>query len=244
MKKTSLLLTVLLLLSLLLCACGNTEAPAPAAPGTQSEPTAPAAEKTPPPADSSETTVSFGLDETVVHEGLCEMSGLYVEVLDDEAVAQGWYYYYTDSDKSPARVLNWELPDGCHTTAEVIFTVKNISDAPRTFGDKISAQMLYRESKDAPTECFAGTVFQQNPGQVEESGEIIMWSTRPVEIDVGESANVSFRFDIPKDVYEKVYKTAIGEDTGITETCEFSFGDGTTYVIDLTETLTPASLYE
>ena len=247
MKKGTLLLATLLLIFLLLCGCGKTEVPAPetpAAPAAQSEPAAPAPEEPVSPADSGEATVSFGLGDTVVHEGLCEMSDLYAEVLDDEAVAQGWYYYYTDSDQSPAQSLNWDLPDGCYTTAEVLFTVKNTSGEARTFGDKITAQMLYRESADAPTDCFDGTVFQQNPGQVDETGEMIMWSTEPVEIAAGESANVSFRFDIPKDVYEKIYAAAIGEETEITETCEFGFGDGTTYVIDLTEALIPASLYE
>lgn len=253
MKKGTLLLATLLLIFLLLCGCGKTEVPAPetpAAPAAQSKPSqpsvpaVPAAEAPASPSDSGEATVSFGLGDTVSHEGLCEMSGLYAEVLDDEAVTQGWYYYYTDSDQSPASVLNWELPDGCYTTAEVLFTVKNTSDESRTFGDKITAQMLYRENADAPTDCFAGTVFQQNPGQVEESGEMIMWSTKPVEIAAGESANVSFRFDIPKDVYEKIYAAALGEETEITETCEFGFGDGTTYVIDLAEALIPASLYE
>ena len=264
MKKRALSLTSLLLICLLLCACGNKEVSAPAAADVQSESTAPVAEELLPPApvaeellppasvaeeplppaDSGATSVSFELGNTVTHEGLCEMSGLYAEVLDDKAMSQGWYYYYTDSCESPAQTLNWELPDGCYTTAEVLFTVKNTSGEPQTFGDKISAQMLYRESADAPMDCFAGTVFQQNPGQVDESGGIIMWSTKPVEIAPGESANVSFRFDIPKDVYEMVYRTAIGEDTGISESCEFSFGDGTTYVIDLTEALIPASLYE
>ena len=49
-----------------------------------------------------------------------------------------------------------------------------------------------------------------------------MWSTKPIEIVAGESTQVSFRFDIPKVIYEKVYATAIGEDTGIIETCEFN----------------------
>ena len=55
---------------------------------------------------------------------------------------------------------------------------------------------------------------------------------------------MSLRFDIPKDVYEKMYATAMGEDTGIIETCQFRFGDGTTYVIDLTKALIAASQYK
>lgn len=194
--------------------------------------------------DSAGCTVFFGLEDTVEYEDVCEMSDLYAEVLDDEAMADGWYYYYTDSDESPAPIIDWNPSDGNYTTVEVLFTVKNISDRPQTFGDKITARMLYQENEDSQTEIHEGTVFQQNPGQVDENGEVIMWSTKPVEIDAGESANVSFRFDITKDVYEKIYAAAIGEDTEIIETCEFGFGDGTTFVIDLVKSLIPASKYE
>ena len=231
MKKKFMLLISLLLCGLLLLAgCGESGDSAVSEDVTDS--------------GNGENTVFFGLDDTVEYEGLCEMSKLYAEVLDDDAMAEGWYYYYTDSDESPAEVINWEPSDENYTTAEVIFSIKNTSDKPQTFGDKITAQMFYQENEDSQTDYYDGTVFQQNPGQVEESGEIIMWSTKPVEIAANESANVSFRFDIPRDVYEKVYATATGEDTGIIETCEFNFGDGTTYVIDLAEVLIPASQYE
>ncbi len=190
---------------------------------------------------NQESIVSFGLDDTVKYENICEMSELYAEVLDDDAIAKGWYYYYTDSDKSPANVIKWKVSGENYTTAEVIFSAKNISDKPQIFGDKITAQIFYQENKDSQTKCYNGTVFQQNPGQVEESGEIIMWSTKPVEIAAGEPTNVSFRFNIPKDVYDKIYATAIGKDTGIIETCKFNFGDKTTYVVDLAKVLIPAS---
>lgn len=262
MNRKSVILVSLLLCILLLTGCGASESrPAAAEPaGTVStEPTANAAGDKPEVSEtvdesvnpeaieeitgSIEVDITFGLDETVVYEGVCEMSGLYSEVLDDAAVADGWYYYYTDTDESPAEAIKWKLSDGNYTTAEVLFTVKNISSDPQTFGDRITARMIYQESADSRTDCYDGTVFQQNPGQVDESGGIIMWSTKPVEIAPGESANVSFRFDIPKDVYDKVYATATGEDTGIAETCEFGFGDGTTYVINLAEVLIPASQY-
>ena len=230
MKKKSILIIALLLCGLImLAACGESEDSVDSDVITDS--------------GNGEATIFFGLDDTVEYEGLCEMSDLYAEVLDDAAMEEGWYYYYTDTDESPAKVIDWEPSDGNYTTAEVIFTVKNISDKPQTFGDKIIAQMFYQENADADTDYYDGTVFQQNPGQIEESGEIIMWSTKPVEIAAGESANVSFRFDIPEDVYEKMYLTAAGEDTGIIETCEFNFGDGITYIIDLAEVLIPASQY-
>lgn len=193
---------------------------------------------------NGESTVFFGLGDTVEYEGLCEMSDLYAEVLDDKAVDQGWHYYYTDTDENPAEVINWEPADDNYTTAEVIFSLKNTSGEAQTFGDKIIAQMFYMENEDADTDYYDGTVFQQNPGQKEANGEVIMWSTKPVEIADGESTQVSFRFDIPKDVYEKVLATAKGEDTGIIETCEFNFGDGRVFTIDLTKALVAASDYE
>lgn len=249
MKTRFLTLTALLLCTLLLLTgCGNTAdsteseaaADSEAVAETETEAAPEAAED----AADEEKTVSFGLNETVTEEGLCEMSGLYSEVLDDEAMAEGWYYYYTDSKDSPANIIHWEVSGENYTTAEVLFTVKNISDAPQTFGDKLTARMLWQENGDAEAVCYDGTVFQQNPGQVEASGEMVMWSTNPVEIAAGESANVSFRFDIPKGVYEKMYATAMGENPGITETCAFSFGGGTTYVVDLAETLIAASQYK
>ena len=241
------LLLILLLSALLLTGCAESKTPANnvetdnAAAGTEPvtvEETEPAAET-----GIEESTVSFGQDDTVEHDGLCRMSGLYAEVLDDAAVAEGWYYYYTDTDKSPAEVIVWKPSGENYTTAEVLFTVENISGKPQTFGDKISARLLYQENDAAAAECFEGTVFQQNPGQVEESGEIIMWSTKPAEIAAGESANVSFRFDIPKDVYDGIYATATGENSGIKEVCEFSFGGGTKYEVNLAELLIPASQY-
>ena len=51
MKKGTLLLATLLLIFLLLCGCGKTEAPTPAAPDVQSQTAAPAAEQAAPPAD-------------------------------------------------------------------------------------------------------------------------------------------------------------------------------------------------
>lgn len=227
MKKKLLVLIALLTCSLLLfTACGDKS-------GTESGDSG-----------NGQKTVFFGLKDMVKCEGLCEMSDLYAEVLDDAAVSQGWYYYYTDSDQNPAEVINWKPADGKYTTVEVLFTAKNISDTAQTFGDKIKAQMFYQENKDADTEYFDGTVFQQNPGQTEKSGEVIMWSTKPVKIEPGKSTQVSFRFDIPKEIYDKVYATAKGEKTGIVETCEFNFGDGTIFTVDLAKVLIPASEYE
>ncbi|MCQ2752188.1 MAG: hypothetical protein MJ189_03725, partial [Coriobacteriales bacterium] len=51
--------------------------------------------------ENAAKTINFELNQTLKHEGLCEMSGLYAEVLDDAAKADGWVYYYTDTDKSP-----------------------------------------------------------------------------------------------------------------------------------------------
>lgn len=191
-----------------------------------------------------ENAVLFGLDDTVVHKELCEMSMLYAEVLDDDAKAEGWYYYYTDTDESPADIIVWEPADGNYTTAEVLFSAKNISDTPQVFGSMITAALFYKENEESEPISYDGAVFQQNPGQVEKSGEIIMWSTKPVEIAVGEAANVSFRFDIPKYVYEKLYAAVTGEDNGVTAICEFDFGDETAYAIDLTDVMIPASQYE
>ncbi len=191
-----------------------------------------------------EKTVLFGLGDTVKCEGLCEMSDLYAEVLDDDAKAEGWYYYYTDSDTSPAKTIRWELSKENYTTAEVLFTIKNISNKSQTFSDKITAKLSYQENEDSQIRYFDGTTFQQNPGQVSDTGDVMMWSTKPVEIAVGESTNVSFRFDIPEDVYEKMYETATSKNTKIKETCEFNFGDKTTFVIDLAKSLIPASKYE
>lgn len=265
MKKINITLTAAICLALfLLAGCGKpaetpvketiaestslaieTEVPETEAPETASATAAPeTVTEESSKEDGRETSVSFGLEETVLCEGLCEMSGLYAEVLDDAAKEQGWYYYYTDTDQSPAETISWEVSEENYTTVEALFSAKNISEEPQIFGDKITAQMRYRENPDSPEVCFQGTVFQQNPGQVDAGGEMIMWSTKPTEIDAGESANVSFRFDIPKDVYEKVYAAACGENTEITETCEFTFGDGITYVIDLSKALIPASLYE
>lgn len=240
MKNKSLLLVVLLLCGILIFSGCADSGKSDGGDATQKTTVA---EKTTE-SISEEKTISFSLDSTVECDGLCKMSDLYCEVLDDDAVADGWYYYYTDTDQSPAKIINWEPSSDNYTTAEVIFTVKNTSGKSQTFSDKVTAKMLYREDKDSKTQTFNGTVFQQNPGQVEERGEIIMWSTKPVEIKADESTNVSFRFDIPKDVYEKMYAAATGEKTEITETCEFDFGNNTTFVIDLAKTLIPASKSE
>lgn len=194
-------------------------------------------------AAAAESSVPFGLDDTVIHEGLCEMSGLYAEVLDDAAMADGWYYYYTDTDQSPATDICWTPADGCYTTAEVLFCLKNTSGKAQSFGDKITARMIIRQNDAAQPDCYTGTVFQQNPGQTDVNGQIIMWSTKPAAIAPGECANASFRFDIPQPVYELMCAAAVGENTDITELCEFDFGDGIVYVIDLTDVLILASRY-
>ena len=251
MNKKLMLLIVLLLCGLLmLTACGDSAEPTDGGDVIASETTDnPDNENTDngeviTDSGNGEATYFFKLDETVKYDGLCEMSDLYAEVLDDDAVADGWYYYYTDTDQSPAKSTKWEPADDSYTTAEVLFTIKNISDKPQIFGDKIMAQLFYQENADADTDYFNGTVFQQNPGQVDESGEVIMWSTKPVEIAPGESTQVSFRFDIPKYVYDDMYAAAIGENDEILETCEFNFGDGTIYIINLADVLIAASRCE
>ena len=216
---------------------------APAAQKAEAEPSEPAVPEASEQADAAQTPIRFGPDQTVSKDGFCEMSGLYAEVLDDAAVAEGWYYYYTDTDESPADILVWTPSEPNHTTLEALFSVKNTSGSPQSFADRITAQLLYQQSAEHPVECFEGTVFQQNPGQVEKSGEIILWSVKPVKVAAGESVSVSFRFDIPKDVYEKVYATAVGEPTGIWELCVFRFDDGTEFEIDLSQVLIPASQY-
>lgn len=251
----------LLLLLFLLSGCGGAKEPA-AAPETakpaevieSAAPAVPTESVEPPEAapfigeagapEAEKSEVSFGADMTLTLEGVCELSDLYAEVLDDQAVGEGWYYYYTDSDQSPAETLTWTPSEGNYTTVEVLFTVKNISSEARSYGDRLTAQLLYRESGDAETQSYIGTVFQQNPGQVDENGEIIMWSAKPVEIPVGDSANVSFRFDIPREVYEKVYAEATEGETGITELCRFRFDNGTAVNVDLAEVLIPASAYD
>ena len=262
MRKSVCFLLALLLCGLLLTGCGSTKepsAPTPTAaeaapvPVTVAPTEAPEPTKVLEPTKVPEPTVEpepeekkivFGLDEAVLQEGFCELSGLYAEVLDDAAKAEGWYYYYTDTDESPARTLNWEPAEGNYTTAEVLFTAKNLSNEPQTFGNLLTAQMLYRENRDAEIQCFEGTVFQQNPGQVEENGDIVMWSTKPTPIAAGESTMVSFRFDIPKSVYEKMAAAAKGEETGIEETCVFSFDGITVFEVDLVKSLVLASQYE
>ena len=249
----------LLLLLFLLSGCGGAKEPA-AAPETakpaeviEAAPAVPTESVEPPEAapfigeagapEEEKSEVSFGADMTLTLEGVCELSGLYGEVLDDQAMAEGWYYYYTDSDQSPAETLNWKPSEGNYTTLEVLFTVKNISSEARSFGDRLMAELHYQENEAAETRCYTGTVFQQNPGQVDENGEIIMWSAKPVEIPVGDSANVSFRFDVPKQVYEKVFAEATQGETGITEMCRIEFDNGTVVNIDLTKVLIPASEY-
>lgn len=235
-KKWMLLMAVLLCGLIIFTGCGNTGDPSAsidsknAEAGTNADGSA-----------VEERYYSFGLDETITLENLCEISDLYSEVLDDKAMKDGWYYYYTDTDKSPATVINWEVSEENYTTAEVLFTVKNISDKPQTYGDKITAKLIYQETDNAQPVSYKGTVFQQNPGQVEKNGEMIMWSTKPVEIAVGESTNVSFRFDIPKDVYKKICATAEGQNTGIKETCEFTVDNGKPVKINLAKVLIPAS---
>lgn len=224
MKKAALILTVLLICGMLFVSASAEIA------GTNS--------------DHGENAVLFAPDATITHKNLCEMSGLYAEVLDDAAIAEGWYYYYTDTDENPANVIIWDPSEGNYTTAEALFTMKNISGLPQTFGDKITAVFIFRENETVGPICYEGTVFQQNPGQIDENGQMIMWSTKPIEIAAGESANVSFRFDIPKDTYEKIYAALTGADTGIGMTCEFDFGDETTYVIDLNDSMILASQYE
>ena len=94
----------------------------------------------------TENKIQFGLNQTVENKGLCEMSKLYSEVLDDNAKAQGWYYYYTDTDKSPAKQITWNPSNNNYTTAEVLFSVKNTSDKPQTFSNKIAAKWFYQEN--------------------------------------------------------------------------------------------------
>lgn len=265
MMKRFLSLTLAFLLCLSLVACGAEDpSSAPAqetavtpessetnTPKEEPETEAPATEEAPAsetesdvepetPAAGEELTVSFNLGDTAECAGLCTLSDLYAEVLDDDAMAEGWYYTYTDTDMSPAPICRWE-PAEDNYTAEVLFMVKNVSGTPQTFGDRLTGRLLWQETADVETLCFEGTAFQQNPEQMDENGEIMMMSTKPVPIADGESVQVSLRFDIPLDVYEQLFAVCSGEDNGASGTIEFSFGEGPTFVVELSHSMILAS---
>lgn len=219
------ILTLVFCMSMMLAGCGANEA----------EPEEPITDS-----GNGEYEYFLNLNEPVTVDGVGEFTLTVCEVLDDKAMADGWVYYYAKDLDEHTTSYDWKPSEGNYTSVRMVVDIKNTTDKPQTYADRMIAQLFYQVNNEAETDNYEGTCMQRNPGQVDQYDSEVA-STACAEIAPGETTKVDIIIDVTEDMYKGMYETAQGESTGIFEKVEFNFGDGTTYIIDLVHNMTCAS---
>ena len=122
-----------------------------------------------------------------------KIENLFCETLSEQAVTDGWRYYYVDTADSGATIKDWISPEGC-VAVELSIDVTNLSKEATTFSDRMGCKLVYNNSQE-----MTASVMQENPNQIAENGNKCR-STVSVPINNGESAKCWFMIDIPKEM--------------------------------------------
>lgn len=122
-----------------------------------------------------------------------KIENLFCETLSEQAVTDGWRYYYVDTAENGATIKDWISPEGC-VAVELSITMTNLSKEATVFSDRMSCKLIYNNSQE-----IAASVMQENPDQRAENGNKCR-STVIAPLDNGESAKCWFMIDIPKEM--------------------------------------------
>lgn len=174
--------------------------------------------------DARTEAIPIEPEKKITLENNCEIELYYSEILSDQSVAEGWWYYYTDTLDNPAAKLEWEPHDGMHTTVIVLFNITNLRSEPVVLKDIPEG---YIEFGDL---TFEGTVFQRNPEQVDPDGYEIR-SLKGVPVNPGETVCIDVLFDVSKDFLD----TACAGFTDTPATAYFSLDSGEVLSFSLNE---------
>ena len=177
---------------------------------------------------SAEETVELKYGTPCSCAGDYTLELTWCELLTDRAIADQWTYYYTDTADSPCQSLLWAPAKGMYTTVALHAMITNESDTPCTFGNRYTIGILYEENGE--THRFAGTCFQENPGQVDETDYNIR-SLVFAPIEPGETTRIAPLVDVSRSFHDR----AIQGDESLRPILELCFDSGTTYTVNLAE---------
>lgn len=117
------------------------------------------------------------------------------DMLTDALVADGWWYFYTDTLDNPAPVYEWQK--SAYTVGEVNVFFTNTSSEPVVPAELCTMELRWNGN------ATPSSVLQVNPGQTDPDGyEILSTAFKPVE--PGETTRLSFRFDVSQELYDYI----------------------------------------
>ncbi|MDO5444981.1 MAG: hypothetical protein Q4F31_05100 [Eubacteriales bacterium] len=163
-------------------------------------------------------------EKKITFENNCDIELYYSEILSDQSVAEGWWYYYTDTLDNPAVPLEWKPHNGMHSTVIALFNVTNLRNEPVVLKDILNGHIEFGDL------TFEGTVFQRNPEQVDTDGFEIR-SLKGVSVNPGETVCIDVLFDVSKEFHN----TACAGFTDVPATAFFSLDSGEILSFSLNE---------
>ena len=165
----------------------------------------------------------------------------YAEVMDDKAVEEGWYYYYTDKE---GKTYSYEKKDRYYTTVELQMEVTNdtyhaiyVCGCYACLGIGVGDTVTY----------FSPQMYIHYPDKVDQQGFEVFYEKAPMGESIlpGESLEISYRFDIDEDAYRIItglYQAPEGVE--IVQECTFNYDSTAQYIFDLTDEIQLASEFE
>ena len=189
-------------------------------------------------------------DSTIVREGDYAVSGLYTDILTDNSLSQGWFYYYSVGTENEVPWSKWTCADGMYTSCELLFNLQNLKDPMEmTFLDRFTGFIVYNADPKQVPECgssaeylgalrklaadtpaaevFDLTGLQRNPEQFDIDGYEAR-SKDAVLLDRDETAQQDLIADVSRDFYKSW-------ENGGTEPmwAVFSYEDGAVFAVNL-----------
>ena len=148
-------------------------------------------------ADASGTFI--GPESDVLVEGDYELTGGWTAMVSNADICQGIVFYYTDVRETGTQWLSWYPSAGNYATAAVALYIQNLSGAPVSFKDRVTAVLEYEDAGEVKSiDC---TYQQWNPGQVDNTGYEI-YSEDCVEIPAGEKTQIRLIADVPYEFHQ------------------------------------------
>lgn len=205
MKKLFAIILVLVLTLCLLTACGQK---------TQTDETTQTVEAT-----ENVQVKELKIDSQAENNNDYKFKLNVADILTDEARADGWGYYYTDTTEDNAPIIDLEIPKDVHTAAEFGIAITNLAtDQSQAFVDRAQAVVVFNPKDEVDTnkvfdkdyqdslktngaEVYDVTKLQVNPGQIDADGYLNIQSTKGVTLSKDEETNMMFRFFVSDAFY-------------------------------------------
>lgn len=213
------------------------------------------------PAEQSFRIIPLTPDTQYIAEGDYILSGLYSDILTDQAVSDGWGYYYSrGTAMTDVPSDDWHCADGMYTSCELMFDMMNLQESmASTFIDRFSGVIVFGIGPGFLTACqcagdcfdllyssisqvpgaalFPLTPLQRNPGQTDIYG----YETRSLDA-VLLGLNETAQQDLIADISEACYRSWEDKNAAEPLWALFSYSEDTVFCVDLRVWLEDAAL--